>query len=97
MTRYLLRIDDRSALYVLSEHISQDPLENYFGRQRGRGARNDNPSAKECLQNSAADRILGSIAQLPVRGNSSRKRLHFTEEHIDDTPLPKRPRAAAKT
>ena len=30
-------------LYVLSERISQDPLENYFGKQRARGVRNENP------------------------------------------------------
>jgi len=30
--------------YVLTEHFSQDPLENYFGRQRSMGSRKDNPS-----------------------------------------------------
>ena len=29
--------------YVLTERFSQDPLENYFGKQRSSGAREDNP------------------------------------------------------
>ena len=30
--------------YVLTKHLCQDPLENYFGHQRALGARKDNPS-----------------------------------------------------
>ena len=30
--------------YVLTERFCQDPLENYFGRQRFMGHRKDNPS-----------------------------------------------------
>ena len=30
--------------YVLTEKFCQDPLENYFGRQRAMGCRKDNPS-----------------------------------------------------
>ena len=30
--------------YVLTERFCQDPLENYFGKQRSSGARKDNPS-----------------------------------------------------
>ena len=30
--------------YVLTERFYQDPLENYFGRQRSLGARKDNPT-----------------------------------------------------
>ena len=31
--------------YVLTERFCQDPLENYFGKQRSSGARKDNPSS----------------------------------------------------
>ena len=31
----------------LSERISQDPLEKYFGRQRQHGGVNDNPNAPQ--------------------------------------------------
>ena len=39
MTRFLLRKgeNDESGLFFLSERISQDPLENYFGNQRAQG------------------------------------------------------------
>ena len=30
--------------YVLTEHFCEDPLENWFGRQRSLGSRKDNPS-----------------------------------------------------
>ena len=34
-------------LYLLSEGISQDLLENHFGKQRARGRRNENPSMSQ--------------------------------------------------
>ena len=33
--------------YVLTERFCQDPLENYFGRQRSMGARKDNPTLRD--------------------------------------------------
>ena len=36
--------DIRLSSYVLSERFCQDPLENWFGRQRCSGSRKDNPS-----------------------------------------------------
>ena len=33
--------------YVLTEHFCQDPLENYFGRQRSMGHRKDNPNLRD--------------------------------------------------
>ena len=96
MTRFLLRKgeNDESGLFFLSERISQDPLENYFGNQRARGGRNEHPNVQQCLHNAAALRIRKSMALDPVRGNCSRKRRLFHDEQpqIDDTPLPKRKR-----
>ncbi len=93
MARYLLS-QGHDGLYVLSERISQDPLENYFGQQRARGGRNENPSIQQCIHNAAALRVQKSFALDPVRGNCSRKRLLFkdspTLDNIDLTPLPKR-------
>ena len=37
MTRYLLSQPGEERLTLLSERFSQDPLENYFGKQRARG------------------------------------------------------------
>ena len=91
MTKFLLSKD--TTLYILSERISQDPLENYFGRQRACGGRNENPTLQQCIQNSAPLRIQSSHTLNPVRGNCRRKRLLTAEQlAIDDTPLPKRKR-----
>ena len=96
MTRFLLwkGENDESGLFFLSERISQDPLENYFGNQRARGGRNEHPNVQQCLHNAAALRIQKSMALDPVRGNCSWKRRLFHDEqpHIDATPLPKRKR-----
>ena len=91
ITKYLLSQpkDSDQKLYVLSERISQDPLENYFGKQRARGGRNENPNLQQCLHNAAALRVQKSMALEPVRGNRSRK-FGDEEPKIDNTPLPKR-------
>lgn len=97
MGKYLLSQGEdgqgQDRLFVLSERFSQDPLENYFGQQRARGGRNDNPSIQQCVHNAAALRIQKSLALDPVRGNCSRKKRLFEDPpKIDDTPLPKRKR-----
>ena len=70
--------------YLLSEHFSQDPLENYFGQQRSKGGRNQNPT---CLTSAQSLQVQGSMAMVPLRGNSCRKKRLFPEEVIEDTPL----------
>ena len=93
MTRYLLTKHQSDGLYFLSDRVSQDPLENYFGKQRARGGHNENPNLKQYLVNSGALRVQKSAALDPVRGNCRRKRLLFGADDspkIDDTPLPKR-------
>lgn len=42
--------------YVLTERFCQDPLENYFGRQRSMGARKDNPTVRDFGYNDNAIR-----------------------------------------
>ena len=96
MTRYLLSQPDSKDLFLLSERVSQDPLENYFGKQRARGGRCDNPSMKECIQNSIAIRAQQGLELDHVRGNSRyKRRVTYDTEVIDDTPLPKRKRQRA--
>lgn len=92
MTKYLVSQGD---VTFLSERISQDPLENYFGQQRARGGRNENPSMQQCLHNAAAIRVQKSLATDPVRGNCGRKRRLYGDQQpeIDNTPLPKRKRS----
>lgn len=97
LTRYLLSQPGSEGLFLLSERISQDPLENYFGKQRARGGRSENPSLKQCVENAVAIRAQRSIDLDRVRGNCRRKRHLFDgEPEIDDTPLPKRKRSKSK-
>lgn len=95
MAQFLLK-DKR--LFLLSERISQDPLENYFGRQRARGGRNENPNLQQALANAAALRIQKSVALDPVRGNCRRKRHAVDEATVisESVPLPKRKKSRKK-
>ena len=92
MVKYLLSQPETKGRYILSEHFSQDPLENYFGQLRARGGRCQNPTIQDCLTSAQSLRAQGSVSLTPVRGNSNRKRRLFPKEIIDDTPLAKRPR-----
>ena len=92
-TRYLLTFPSVQEHYILSERFSQDPLEDYFSRQRAKGGRCDNPTAQSSLQAAQSLRVQGSLALQPVRGNCSRKRRLYTKQPtIDNCPIPKRPR-----
>ena len=92
---FLLALPDAKDQFLLSERLSQDPLENYFGCQRGRGGRNENPSVGSTLDSAQSIRVQRSLALKPVRGNCGRKR-QPQKEVVDDTPLSKRPRQSKK-
>ena len=40
-------LQNNENIYILTERFCQDPLENYFGRQRAIGSRKDNPSMRD--------------------------------------------------
>jgi hypothetical protein len=50
---------------VLTEHLNQDPLEAFFGRQRMSCGRNDNPSVSTFLKNAVSLRVKGLAALQP--------------------------------
>ena len=90
LTRYILTKHSEDTLFLLSEHLSQDPLENFFDKQRAREGRNDNPTVQRTLQNAGALHI-----QKSIQGNSGWKRRLFVcdkTDDIDNAPLPKRHR-----
>lgn len=75
----------------LSERLSQDPLESFFGKQRQFGGGCDNPNVSQFISNTSSLRTQGSIALNPVRGNVRVKRELNEGEIIESTkPLPKR-------
>lgn len=87
MAKYLLI--QPGIKFILSERFCQDPVELFFGKQRAQGARNDNPTVHQFLENTVSLRIQGTVATDPTRGNT-RKRPKDDTLEIDETPLPKR-------
>uniref|UniRef100_A0A1X7TM73 Transposable element P transposase-like RNase H C-terminal domain-containing protein n=1 Tax=Amphimedon queenslandica TaxID=400682 RepID=A0A1X7TM73_AMPQE len=74
----------------LSERLSQDPLENYFGQQRQRGV-NENPTCDEFLKNNQALRVVSSIKVKLTNGNTRGSILDEDRlTSVFTTPSPKR-------
>ena len=96
MTKFLLSQPGVQGLFFLSARISQDLLENYFGKQHSRGSSSGNPNFKECLQNAVATRAQKSLELDRVQGNCRRKRLPGKDDvkvnKDDETPMPKHKR-----
>ena len=68
----------------LSERICQDPLEKFFGCQRQRGGRHENPNVKRFIQNTQALTVADSFCRDFVKGNCrgrKRPRDDEAEEH----------------
>ena len=82
-------LSNNDTKFVLSNRFNQDTVEIFFGQQRSRGHRSDNPSVLQFLQNAQAITVQKSLA-LGGSSNISKKR----EEPIDlssiCSPLPKR-------
>lgn len=66
MARFLL--SRKGPKYILTECFNQDPVEIYFGQQRARGHRSDNPSVHQFMDNTQAIIIQKSLA---IGGSSS--------------------------
>ena len=86
MVPVLLAIE--GAKFIYSERFCQDNLEEFFGQQRSRGKRNDNPTADQFLQNATAI----SIGKSMTSGGCSNIRKRKAQLDINElnTPIPKR-------
>lgn len=74
--------------YVLTERFMQDVLE-YFGYQRARGRRSDNPTAQEFGYN---DITINMQRTIKPKGNvHGRNQGHWVD--VSDEPLAKRPKS----
>lgn len=90
MARYLL--SQKPGLFLLSERFNQEPLESFFGQQRARGGRSDNPNVKTFLQNTQAIRVQQTVA-IGDGGNVRKRKEQWTTDITDlSCPLKKRPR-----
>jgi len=84
----------------LSEKLSQDPLEKFFGIQRQRGATNENPTAAEFMKNTQSLKVINSIWVKDLTGNCrgcKRKAYDLESVELNDInkPLKKRKRHAS--
>lgn len=73
--------------FVLTERFCQDPVEEYFGKQRQLGRRSDNPDIRQFGYNSNTIRIERSISCQSgnTKGRKDRKRAW---EQVTDEKLP---------
>lgn len=88
--KYLFTV--KKDLFILSEKFNQDPLESFFGQQRMRGGRSDNPNVRTFQYNTQAIRVQRSL--VIGEGGNVRKRQDQWSKDLDDIdrPLKKRPR-----
>jgi hypothetical protein len=69
---FLLSLD--GADFVLSERFNQDNIETFFGKQRARCGRGNNPNVQQFLYNTQAIRTTKSLS-FGSSSNIKRKRL----------------------
>jgi hypothetical protein len=75
--------------YVLSERFMQDVLEDYFGHQRAKGGRSDNPNAQQFGYNDltiAAQRDIAPVVRGNVGGRFEKKKW----QEVSNEPVRKR-------
>lgn len=77
--------------FFLSERISQDPLEKYFGCQRQKGGTNANPNLASFLKNNQTLCVVNTVSGHVPRGNCRGRKSQITVED-ENAPLPKRRR-----
>ena len=70
--------------YVLTESFCQDPLENYFGRQRSIGRRRDNPNLRTFGYQD--NTIRTSKIFRPIAGNSRKDEQQDFEINCETLP-----------
>jgi len=74
--------------FILSEHFNQDPVEEYFGRQRRRGGCNDNPTLAQFGQQDLALNVMNSNLITDLRGNTRGRNVGRPDIDINDMRLP---------
>jgi len=76
--------------FVLTERFCQDPLENYFGRQRSLGARKDNPTLRDVGYNDNSIRNMKVFR--PIAGNVGGADQAVVEISEEPVPCRKKPK-----
>ena len=89
LTRFVFTIPGIKVF--LSEKISQDPLEQFFGCQRQRGSTSENPTVAEFCKNTQALRVINTVCGEVSKGNC-RGNTRSLDTEKENKPLPKRRR-----
>ena len=96
LVKYLFTLE--GVTVFLSQRISQDPIEKFFGCIRQKGCTNDNPNVSEFCKNTQTLRVVDSVCKPAVRGNC---RGHQHNQSMDITKenehIPKRKKIRRKT
>ena len=90
LTKYIFKIP--GVKFFLSERLSQDPIENFFGMQRQRGRTSENPNVYDFCKNTQALRIINSVCGNIPKGNSRGNKQSLIDVKKESKPLPKRRR-----
>ena len=93
LTEHIFKIP--GVKFFLSERLSQDPLENFFGCQRQRGRTGENPNVDQFCKNTQALRVINAVCAHVPRGNCRGKQ-HHIDIKKESKPLPKRRRQRGK-
>jgi len=93
LVQYLFTLEDAHSF--LSQRVSQESTEKYFGCQRQRGSVHDNPNVEEFSKNAQAIRIVDSDTRAPLKGNCRGGRQDVEDKENCES-LPKCPRKALK-
>jgi len=96
LVRYIFTIP--GVKMFLSERLSQDPLENFFGCQRQRRGAHENPNVSEFCKNTNALRVINSVCGNVSKGNC-RGNKEVLDIQAESRPLRKRcrPKAGKRT
>ena len=81
---------DEGADFILSEKISQDPLEGQFSAHRRISGTNENPSLAQFAQQSVALNLIKSDLISDLRGNTKGKPDNRAPIDITDTRIPRK-------
>ena len=74
--------------FLLSEQFTQDPVEEYFSKQRRRGGANENPDAQEFNRNVLGLDIAGDDLIRVMTGNTRGRERDDVRLAIDNKALP---------
>ena len=87
---YLFKI--HGVTCFLSEKLSQDPIEKFFGCQQQQGRSNENPTVSEFFKNTDNLRVINSIDVQEITGNcrGTKRKIYDLEKSKLNAPLKKR-------